>query len=620
MSWPPHSLSRESELPEEKAELLISRGAAFFGGLFLQANHTLIRQPRFYATVSFAAAGKHLEASPQPSATLVDASLVLSGQPLEKPSMEQCFGALPGTVTLNRYINAISCPRHPERLPKYEIQPRAMDNLLVLQRLHYLMRNGWDNDIEIAEEFLCTQLVYDPLWQKGAPPQLARQIMVLIAALSNPSWIDFREPTSQVLANYYDTEDVDVEKHFWQQLLLSVELDLRLRAAGDQEHSMISHVPDKVAWDLALSKVWLSKMALVPIDEGFLRPATHFHVTALTKDAQRERLLNFARSMKWVGMHDVESMLEEDSDGGIPLEFQNAHTSSWITGTILPGPSVCWLAMRCLIDCDATIINPPHGFDKMESNFGFQYGGCTYWYFQNIVGKVLGASRGVNQDHGWVGPCIPSDDLFKLQTVLIRTEDVPVKPSKSRVQKMAARSAPLGPPAHRYPVRDYVLPLPDSTNIVDCVRVQKLAFNMHSLPISADDPTTYDAAIVFAIANEIVPIRLRYNVSFIYAPPCCGQHPLFWDYAYRTTKVDELLLDLRCWNGVFVDAKTPSENSGCASSSTSSSGADAKGKKMPAPESILVVEAYGVEDNEVLARAWASHIGFSAVVATGGET
>ena len=147
MSWPPHSLSRESELPEEKAELLISRGAAFFGGLFLQANHTLIRQPRFYATVSFAAAGKHLEASPQPSATLADASLVLSGQPLEKPSMEQCFGALPGTVTLNRYVNAISCPRHPERLPKYEIQPRATDNLIVLQRLHYLMRNGWDKDV-----------------------------------------------------------------------------------------------------------------------------------------------------------------------------------------------------------------------------------------------------------------------------------------------------------------------------------------------------------------------------------------------------------------------------------------------------------------------------------------
>lgn len=457
--------------------------------------------------------------------------------------------------------------------------------------------------------------------------------MVLIAALSNPIWTDFREPRAQVLANYYDTEDVDVEKHFWQQLLLSVELDLRLQAAGDQEHHMTSYVPEKVAWDLALSKVWLAKMALVPIDEEFQRPATCYHVTALTKDTQKERLLKFARNMKWASMHDVECMLEEDSDGGIPLEFQNAHTSSWITGTILPGPSACWLAMRCLIDCDPTIINTPHGFENMESNFGFQYCGSTYFYFTNIVGKVLGASRGVNQDYGWVGPCIPSNDLFNLQTILIHTEDVFVKPRKTRIQKMAARSAPLGPPAHLYPIRDYVLPIPpDFTDVVDSIRIQKLAFNIHSLPISPDDPTTYSAAIVFAVEYEIIPIRLRYDVSFIHAPPCRGQHPLFWDYAYQTIKADELLLDLRCWNGVFVDAKPPCEensDSG-ASSFASTSSADADGsetikmknkkKKTPGPESILVVEAYGVEDNEVLARAWASHIGFSAVVANGRET
>lgn len=466
--------------------------------------------------------------------------------------------------------------------------------------------------------------------------------MVLIAALSDRSWIDFREPTSQVLANYYDPEDADVEVHFWQQLLLSVELDLRLRAAGDQEQSMVSHLPEKVAWDLALSKVWLSKMALVPIDEGFLRPATTFHVIALTKDTQKERLLSFARNMKWVGMDEVEHMLEEDSNGGIPLEFRNAYTSSWITGTILPGPSACWLAMRCLIDCDPTISNAPHGFDNMEPNIGFQYCSSTYWYFENIVGKVLGASRSVNQDYGWIGPCIPSDDLFSLQTVLIHTEDVLIKPSKSRVRKIAARSAPLGPPAHRYPVCDYVLPLPDTTasNIVDSVRIQKLAFNAHSLPPSPNDPTICDAAVVFAIEDQIIPVRLRYNVSFIQAPPCRGgPHPLFWDYAHRFIKVDELLLDLRVWNGVSVDAKPPSEenenenegSSASASSFTSSSsGASASNgnsktktrpKKTPrGPDSVLVVEAFGVEDNEVLARAWASHIGFSAVVARGNDT
>ena len=147
MSWPPHSLSWDSELSEENAELLIADGALFFNGLCLQANHTLVRQPRFYAAVSFAVAGKQLEASKPPGSSLPDASFVLSGQPLEQPSMVQCFGALPGTVTLNRYINAISGPRQPDRLPEYDIQPRGTDDLLVLQRLHYLMRNGLDEDV-----------------------------------------------------------------------------------------------------------------------------------------------------------------------------------------------------------------------------------------------------------------------------------------------------------------------------------------------------------------------------------------------------------------------------------------------------------------------------------------
>ena len=147
MSWPPRGLSEGAELSREKAELLISKGALVFEGLSLRYNHTLIPQPRFYASVSYAAIGKYLEASSQPGSTVPDASLVLSGQPLEQPSMVQCFGASPGTITLGRYINAISSARRPEYLPKYKIKPRATDNLLVLQRLHYLMKNGWDEDV-----------------------------------------------------------------------------------------------------------------------------------------------------------------------------------------------------------------------------------------------------------------------------------------------------------------------------------------------------------------------------------------------------------------------------------------------------------------------------------------
>ena len=159
MSWPPHHLSQESELCADEAELLISKGALSFEGIVLEANHTSIRQPRFHATVSIVAAGKSPEASSHPDTTLADTSLVLSGQPLEQPIMAQAFGELPGTITFGRYVNTVSGPRHPERLPKYEIRPRATDNLLVLQRLYYLMRNGWTEEVSNVVILLCFEVL-----------------------------------------------------------------------------------------------------------------------------------------------------------------------------------------------------------------------------------------------------------------------------------------------------------------------------------------------------------------------------------------------------------------------------------------------------------------------------
>ena len=147
ITWPPRSLSLESELSGKKAELYITEGTLFFEGFVFQANHTLIRQPRLYATVSITVAGQEPEAFSQPGCTIADTSLVLSSQPLEQPSLALCFGALPGTITLHRYVNAITGPRRLEPLSDYEIQPRATDGLLVIQRLHFLMKHGWNEEV-----------------------------------------------------------------------------------------------------------------------------------------------------------------------------------------------------------------------------------------------------------------------------------------------------------------------------------------------------------------------------------------------------------------------------------------------------------------------------------------
>ncbi|KAL2052704.1 hypothetical protein ABVK25_006944 [Lepraria finkii] len=644
--WPPKGQSLRSKLSEEQANALVRNGALSFGGLFFQASHTDTNHIRFYATVNVDGVENDVRASFQPCYPAPDMSLVLlhpGGHVMpwdtfeQEPSMIHCFGILPGTVTLNQYVGLMNCPLHREPSPHHPIVPRPTAHLLVLRRLHFL-QGGLDCNLSVVEDFLFTQLIHDPEWVRGAAEEFAKQIPVLIAALDCPFWYDFRKPDAQVLAHFYDAQDVAVEQRFCHQLLLSVELYLRLeeftrKYDKDQIKSILAVITEKVAYDLALAQIWLTKMTFEPLDSGFLRPPTLFQITALTKTKQKKRLLEFANNMKWAGIAEVERMLEETDRGFIPLECKSPHSSSWIAGAIFPGASASWLIMRSLIDCDPELDNAPHGFDQMPSNLGFQYRGSTYWYWESIVGKVLGASKGVKQDHGWIGPCLQSGDLMKLQTLLVHSNP-PIKYlTKSRVKNMAARTAALGPPTDSYPVDEFVIPLPDFDNIVDWVRIQKLAFKRHSYPESATDPTKYHAAVVFAVENQTIPIRLRYDVSFIYVPPCKGQHVLFWDYAYETANVDDIL-DLRSWNGVTFHEKPPAETSFLTSPSKSASKLPAAEKSPVEPsfssstpssskstksaaevESVLVVEAFGVADNEVLARAWASHVGFSAVVA-----
>ncbi|KAL2036656.1 hypothetical protein N7G274_010606 [Stereocaulon virgatum] len=649
--WPPQGQTLRSKLSEEQAIALIRKGALYFAGSFFQASHIDTNHKRFYATADVEGA-EHDATSFQPSCyhaaymslvLLHHGGHVMPSETFEQqPSMISCFGQLPGTVTLNQYVSLVDRPLHRKPCPDHYVVPRHTAHILVLQRLHFL-QGGLDHDVDLAEDLLFTQLICDPEWVRGEAVQLLQQIPMLIAALDNPVWIDFRDPCAQVLAQFYDNHDVEVEQRFCHQLLLSVELYLRLEEFTrhfdkDDVRSLLAGINEKVAHDLALAQIWLSKMTFEPLDGGFLRPPTMFRITALTKTKQKERLLDFANNMKWAGIADVERMLEETDGGVVPLEGKSLWSSSWIAGAIFPGTSSSWLIMRSLIDCDPDLDNAPHGFDQMPSNFGFQYRGSTYWYWESIVGKVIGASKGVKQDHGWIGPCLQSRDLMKLQTLLIHSALPTRYLTRSRVKNMAARTAALGPLTDSYSIDEFVLPVPDFDNMVDWVRIQKLAFKRHSNPKSATDPTMYRAAVVFAVKDQTIPIRLRYDVSFIYVPPCKGQHVLFWDYAYETANVDDLL-DLCSWNGVQLFQKPPGETSLPSSSSEPASEVPAAEKSpveagsssstpssskfakcAPDVESVLVVEAFGVADNEVLARAWASHVGFSAIVANIQET
>lgn len=95
---------------------------------------------------------------------------------------------------------------------------------------------------------------------------------------------------------------------------------------------------------------------------------------------------------------------------------------------------------------------------------------------------------------------------------------------------------------------------------------------------------------------------------------------LFYDFEYTAIKIDDGLVDINDWD----------RQSGRTSRPTSSK--SSPGKKALALTNVpvktaheqvtkvLAIEALGVSDNEVFARAWCAHHGHSAVVANIKET
>lgn len=262
--------------------------------------------------------------------------------------------------------------------------------------------------------------------------------------------------------------------------------------------------------------------------------------------------------------------------------------------------------MNTLVDLDPDSATDDLALlSHMHPHCGFQYrSSYTYWSASCIVGKVLAPT--CHTVAGWVGPGRPTPDLSRSQIARIRTRRPRQRLRLEDVESMAERSEPLGPPADRYPVGEYVLEVPDAgLDAVDTVRVEMLGLRAAATAVREGErlngPRVFDATVQFAVDGVSWPLRLMYDVSFISAWPCSeGPHPLFFDYVYRRIRVDEIM-DVRDWGGLYGQEQDEYD--------------DQRQSHDVEEERVLVVQAFGVRDNEVLARAWCAHWGLSAVVA-----
>ncbi|KAI9657084.1 MAG: hypothetical protein M1821_003250 [Bathelium mastoideum] len=557
---------------------------------------------------------------------------------LEQPSMTYFSGKIAGTCTLEHYVSQAGESRPVIRYPS-NAEPKKVTMLTILERLRQLETGLDAENPNSLYEHLYHFLIKDPESDDNPHYGVDMQIADLINVLGSASygWIDFSDPRHQVLAKFVNSKDINRRHDFFHQLVLAIELYLRIHLPNiysDADRTkLLTQLPLKIAWDLAVAERWLENISTSKASSDRTSPSKSTFVFDLrTKNRQKEALQVFMDIMRWPNKLEVETVLLESNRRATLLEDRSADAWSWFSGLILPGRTLPWLLVNSLIDCDPGASDSLYYLTHMAPSSGFQYRGSTYWSRRCIVGKVLGAARGVDEAAGWIGPCPYSPDLSRIECIRVRqlpALDTPLVPAD--VASMKVRTSPLGPIDDAYPVNDYELVTPDADEITDAIRIQKLGFRplreqpsiSRSSMLDEHQPLTWDAAIIFACEGETCPMRLRYDVDFITAFPCHeGPHVLFYDYAYRAVKVDHGLANIHNWadrNRARSDS-TPTEMPSPARSSSSARPRSPDRSAASVLDEVLVIEALGVSDNEVFARAWCAHWGVSAIVANVKET
>ncbi|TVY40575.1 hypothetical protein LOCC1_G004556 [Lachnellula occidentalis] len=623
--WPPEGFTRDDSLTQGKAMERIASGTPVFKG----SRRPVPNFPDAYHL--YATCGGNVEsdsAIPFNAAfTACSFRLQESGpaqhpwETLEQPSMAFCYGTRPGTVTLNHWASSFGKPNLDIELAEPDIRPREVDLSTILERLIYL-EGGFEEDYEdLMYKNLYKNFLRDPDKSRNPHRGMEQQIADLIVVLTRRQWIDFSLPGNQVVAKFFANAtytDHGGYKTFFHQLLLSLELDFRIHSKRHAEwakEKLLSQLPPCIAWDLALARKWRECMSIEKFNIGSDPEQIRFHLKA--KHSQVKALRRFARAMKWPNLAKLDTVLKERDPDAKALEDRSSDAMSYFTGMILPGGTTPWLIMNTLVDCDDDVgPNSLAALTHIHPNTGFQYKGTTYWSSTSIVGKVLAPE--CQEIGGWVGPARPAPDLSRMQVARIRQRRPKQVLTSSDVESMMERSDPLGPPSESYPIAEYQLLHPETEDYLNTVRIEKLA--LKPAPSSSDTQVkipTYDAAVQFAIDGRSWPLRLSYDVSFISACPCSrGPHPLFFDYIYKAVKVEDILT-IKHWGEPDANASIRATSStGAATPSTSGLGKEAQEEDYDnETEKVLVVEAFGVSDNEVLARAWCSHWGLSAVVA-----
>ncbi|KHN98241.1 uncharacterized protein MAM_04002 [Metarhizium album ARSEF 1941] len=267
--WPPPGLSKRDELLPQHAIELVARGAPIHKGYKRAIPHA---PDHYYALYSTTWGGRPDDTDAvslhDSMTSLMTLRLQGPGRPatpwesLEQPSCAFIYGQRPGTITLNQWVSLSSSLPPTIALRDSGVLPRSVDLYHVLERLRELQEGLEDDDESLLYRILYKRILRDPERILNPHKTLDKQITDLLLVLSRPDWIDFTEPKNQVVTRFiFSPEEAnpDVYRKFFHQLLLSLELELRIHSKSHGEWArerLLGQIPPTIRWNLALARRW----------------------------------------------------------------------------------------------------------------------------------------------------------------------------------------------------------------------------------------------------------------------------------------------------------------------------------------------------------------------------
>ncbi|EFQ99010.1 hypothetical protein MGYG_02021 [Nannizzia gypsea CBS 118893] len=348
----------------------------------------------------------------------------------------------------------------------------------------------------------------------------------------------------------------------------------------------------------------------------------YFHADSKVIDQQLSGLLAFAEHLEWEYLDETKEFAEQASWGYKSFFRVSGLVTDWSYGLTLPGKWMSFKIMATLIYSSPSTrqLGPAQDYDD-----GVSLPTKSYFRLRTVMGRVLGCHPDCKSVCGWIGPCPP------INFILSRPASASVEPKYIRVK--AEKVPPL-----RYPPRtsghaidqtyyhyqfksmgqqadevtsEYIKSIHDPNQWIapQPPLQQSSVICMKSInlePLHPEDMgqgivehtgycknLEYQASITFETDDSLLTYTLLTNPIFISLPACKlvphgEQHQVHFRELHRFSRQHVYnVTRLKGYTSTFSED-------------------DAK--------NVMVINATGTGDAEMLARAWCAERGKNAVI------